>query len=353
MANNDYIPKTVFKFLWYFSKKYKFTILLLFLITIISNILISYAAPYIIKIIINLYESKQLNMGNFILLIGTYIFLINISSLSFIFCNKLFLMSQDMIKKDFSNEVFSRMLDNDLDYFNRNYSGDLTSKITGLMASFQNIFKRLINISNAVLFLGVGLIIILNFNLYIGFIAIIWLIIFYFSLKKLIAIRMERFKIRSEAVNKSSGIINDCLMNISNIKSFSHEKREIKNIKKQSLNIIRSSSNTVGISSAVMFIVYLMKSTYFFIVISLLFYLFRQNTLSLGEFMFMFQISKNLANYVNHGMDSFMQINPEIANFQNSLDKILIKPKIKDREGAVDLKPMDGRIVLRNVCFSY
>ena len=184
-------------------------------------------------------------------------------------------------------------------------------------------------------------------------ITVLWLTLFYFSMKKSTAILMERFKNSSEASNKSIGIINDCLINISNIKAFSHEKIESKNVKKQSLNIIRSAGNAVGINSFVMFLVYIMKNGYFFIMLSFSFYLFKQNKISLGEFMFMFQIFRILANFMRSGLDNFIKLSPEIAKFQNSLDKIFIEPNIKDKNQAKELEVSIGKIIFKDIKFSY
>ena len=353
MSSKKNVPANIFKFLWYFSKKYKFRIFLLFFIMGVSTISVSYISPYTLKVLVNLYESKQLSIHIAIVLAVIYVVSLSIGPLFFIFKNKLFLASQDLIKRDFLNYTFTYLLNNDIDYFNKNYSGDLTSKITGLLSGFEAIFRSFLNISNSLLFFLVVLAIVFNFSIYMGLITIIWLALSYLSLKKSIGIRTARFKASSEEKNKSAGIINDCIMNISNIKSFSHEKTEIANVRKQSLNIIRSSGNTVGITAIVMFISYIIKNLYYFIMLSFLFYLFKQGRASLGEFVFMAQVIMTLTSFVRRGLDNIVQINPEIAKFQNSLDKILIEPKIKDRERAGTLRVKNGKIVLKNIKFSY
>jgi len=353
MTDNNFIPTGTFRFLWYFSRKYKFKILSLFLIMVISTMFTAYFAPYALKIIINLYETKQLTIPTAMVYISFYIISISIEPMFHTLRNKLYLMTEDLIKRDFLSKTFSFLLNNDINYFNQNYSGDLTSKLTGLASGFQQIFRSFLNIFNSLFFFTASLIIIFNFNRYMFLISIIWIFLFYFSLKKLIAIRTKRFKISSQAKDKSAGIINDCIVNISNIKSFSNEKKEIKNVKTQSLNIIRSSGETVGISSMVLLTTYIMMRLYFFIMLSFLFYLFKQDKISLGEFMFILQVFASLISYVRAGLNSAIDINPKIASFQNSLDKIVIEPKIKDKKSAIELKVKAGKIVLKNVKFSY
>ncbi len=313
----------------------------------------SYFAPYVLKNIIVLYDSNNLTSNNIFLLIACYVIFISIEPLYFIIENKVRISVEEMIKKDFSIYVFDYMLNNDIEYFNKNYSGDLTTKFISLRNGFSRIFKRILNITSALLFFIITLIIVFSFSIPMVVITVLWLTLFYFSMKKSTAILMERFKNSSEASNKSIGIINDCLINISNIKAFSHEKIESKNVKKQSLNIIRSAGNAVGINSFVMFLVYIMKNGYFFIMLSFSFYLFKQNKISLGEFMFMFQIFRILANFMRSGLDNFIKLSPEIAKFQNSLDKIFIEPNIKDKNQAKELEVSIGKIIFKDIKFSY
>ena len=347
------IPSNIYEFSKFFLKKYKLKLFFILLIAIFSAIISAYFPSYVLKITVNSYENNTLTLHLGFFYVFLYIFSFSCNSLFDILKNKLNLITNKLIQKDITDKIFNSILHYDIKFFNDNYSGDLSSKFNNLIVNFDVFLSYIVYIITYTLFFFVVLITISFINFYMFLITIIWVVLFYFSLNKSLKNRKEKFEIVSKNSNMASGVINDCLVNIGNIKSFAKEKKEILNVKKQTLKIIKSQRETITPSSSSFVRIYFFQNIYSFVMLIFSFYLLKNNEINLANFMFLFQLISLSRGYIRSDLESIIHINEITARLKNSLNTLITEIKIKDKKDAEDLKVKEGKIVFKNILFSY
>jgi ATP-binding cassette subfamily B protein len=190
-------------------------------------------------------------------------------------------------------------------------------------------------------------------NIYLGSTMIslttLYVLIFYFFAREL--------EIKSEDVaaveSICSGKIMDCLANILSVKSFSREKLEKANIKKQTIKVLRSRSKRQFVRAMADIFNFLSMCL---LVCSISFIgltLFRKGTLSLGELVFVIQTTTSIFWWIRMATQKFMENTELFAEMNKALRTLMVKHRITDSPDAKNVVFGNGKIEFRNVYFKY
>jgi ATP-binding cassette subfamily B protein len=155
------------------------------------------------------------------------------------------------------------------------------------------------------------------------------------------------------AESACSGKVMDCLVNILGVKSFSREKFEKANIKKQTLGIIKKRSERQFMRAMMDIFNFLSMCTLLCSISSIGFSLYRRGTISLGDLMFIIQTTTSIFWWIRMAAQRFMENTELFAEMNKAIKTLVVKHRIVDNPGARDVVISRGKIEFRNVYFRY
>lgn len=350
MTNREFL-----KFLYESVSKYKYKLVLLYILTFVfGGFMPYYVLPYILKIIGDSYETKVLTLNYGLLLVSAYAMVYCSGYLITAAVNsKLKYRTECQIEKDTRVNLFIYSLKHSLDYFNSNMSDNIASKINNVSSNINSFLNKFVFIFSEFLSIILMIFVYLNISIYLAIFFIVWCSVFfyinYFIIKKLNKCSLES----SEENNIISGLVNDDFSNILNIKSFSRQREEIKNLKKHGVVLLMKNYNFIKDVNLANFVIFLLLVLLTFGIFSSGFYLVYKKSITIGTFIFLCQnvifIKSAIINFINRVFEAA----EEVANIKVGLNTILKPIEIKNRKNAPNLKDVNGRIVFKNIKFSY
>lgn len=347
------VPNKAIPFLWYFSKGYRLKLFFLILFLLAEYIITAYFSPYILQLVIDKYNNNSLIFSNIIYYTLIYTLLTSIIPVFLIFQNKILIRSKELMVQNILKTNFNHILQQDLNYFNNNFSGDLSNKLINLISGFDNIFDRIVKGANLFLCFSIVFILTLRINYIMTIFIMLWLVVYTYLLLKIGKKYAEKTKIYKQEESKTLGIVNDCLVNIGSIKSFTKEKEEFKIIQEQSNRILLETKKSFSTERKVFLFNYVSLQTLIFGIFIFAFYFYKINVITLGKCIFLIQMSLVLISFIKRHIESVSNLIPDIAKYQVSLDLILIKPKIIDKIDNKQLICNNGKIVFKDLNFRY
>jgi len=351
------IPKTSVSFLFYFIRKYKYHFLLLqfFYLGLALNTSIW---PYNIKLLIDkltVYDHEvniwQYLMPVLMFIVSCWILIEVMSRLS----GWLFAYTMPKFEAGIRMEMFEYVKNHSYSYFAENFSGTILNKVGDMIHSTRFIIQTVMTNIIPMIF---TLVFILSVFLYkqplFGVIYLVWivlhLLIAYFGGKKC----KEYAKIHAESRSALMGRIVDVFTNIINVKLFVNEKHEsskLRDVQKDEYNKNIKSFITIEKLKIVLGVL-----TFIFpcvLVTSLLIFSFNRKLITLGDFVFIFNISWML-------MAMVWQLGIMLPTFFQSFGvcaqaiQVLSTPyEIVDSPTAKDIQFSRGTIQFKNVSFYY
>lgn len=353
MENNSRIPNKVIPFIWYFVKSCKFKILQVYSIWAINDIAYLFGGAYVYKLLSNNASSNTLSFENNLIYAIFFVY----TAVNFTF--SLFLIKyadtkwRNSVEFNIGMKLFINAIKHEISYFNNNLSGNLATKISNVVYNVNEIFKKLYYVIFNNLTFFVGLAIFWTISIWLFIFAFLWFISFYavlIMLKKKISQASEE---NAKEKSKSTGIINDCFTNISNIKMFANEKKELRTIKKQSLNILRSEAEVLFAKNKMGLIVYFFACGFIFGTVAITFIEFKKGLIDLGTIMFVLSYSSFMGWFIMNAIRRLMDIISSCGVINDAL-KLLTQPiNIIDKTKAEKINISEGKIVFKNVRFSY
>lgn len=353
MKNNSKIPNKVIPFIWYFVKSCKFKILQVYLISGINDIAYLFGGAYVYKLLSNNASSNTLSFENDLIYAIFFVY----TAVNFTFSLFLSKMAdtkwRNSVEFNIGMKLFINTIKHEISYFNNNLSGNLAVKISNVVYNVNEIFKKLYYVVFNNLTFFIGLAIFWTISIWLFIFALVWFISFYIVL---ILLRRKISKASEENASeksKSIGIINDCFTNISNIKMFTNERKEFRTIKKQSLNILRSEAKVLFIKNQMSLILYFFACGFIFGTVAITFIEFKKGLIDLGTIMFVLSYSSFMGWFVMNAIRRLMDVISSCGIISDAL-KLLTQPiKINEKAKAEKINVSEGKIVFKNVRFSY
>ena len=348
--------KFLFKILWDFFKKYKYRILSIFVFIYLFEVVQStLIRPYLLKILADKFQNGSLTLTAAFLIVFLYSLFSSLdyfidATLSW----KLDYTSTTKIEKDARIYLMNYALQHSLEYFNNKMSGVIANKISNVSEAIGTFFHITSKILSAVLIFLISVVIYLRINPYLSLIFLIWIVCFYlifvFVIKKLYEAKNENL----DELNKISGLMNDDLMNIMNIKIFSKRKKELENVKKQGIKILDKERRLTNIEALFNSLMFLINGAIYLFAFLFGFYLTYKGKITIGDFLFLCQNVVFIASIVSDIFESYlMEFTIVISEIKDGIDTILEPIDINDKKGAKILKNVKGKIVFKNIIFNY
>ena len=248
---------------------------------------------------------------------------------------------------------FGRALKHEMSYFSNNLTGQLTSKIFNIQAKLEHIFGWSIDLITNMFTFFVGLGVFYFIDPKLTYFGLLWIVIYIPTIVFLFKWNFRVSNESSEKITKSVGLINDCFINIMNIKIFSNERREFRQIKKQSVDILRSEGEKMLSQNILHIFDYVASSILSFGLFAISFISFMNGKINIGTMLFTQSYAFQIIFWVNWAIRVAFELVSDVATIKNSINTLLIEPKINDKKDAIELNNINGKIVFRNVDFSY
>ncbi|MBL3284485.1 putative ABC transporter ATP-binding protein [Rickettsiales endosymbiont of Paramecium tredecaurelia] len=348
------LPHTLFSFIWYFLRPYKYAAFLFIVFAVLSG----FWGPLnslLIKKVINLLPEAKTNDSILFLpatmITVNFIILGNLTWRGIGYINKKY---QGVIKNQIIRSTLAHLLDRSHQFFQDNMSGRITSQIITLADNIERIVHRIsLDFIRGSSVLIISLITTLNVNMIFFYILILWFICFttfsYLMSRRLINFADQHA--RSEA--KLSGQLVDVLMNQSNVRAFARSALELERMDgflRTVLAAFRAKENFVlmlcamqGITIAVM----IAFATYFLI------HLYCLDLVSAGDFALILGIVIEVGYITWHTMSRIDDFNQAYGKCKQSLTSLIDSCASKNLDVDKELMCINGQIIFSNVKFHY
>jgi ATP-binding cassette subfamily B protein len=352
------LPKTLWKFFWYFIKKQWVTMVFMqifFFAWAIDHTLY----PYVLQLVIDAITSFQGDRANVWPALVTPLIFGASLWIGLEICYRCggFLQAKAIPKfeADIRTEMYDYVSKHSHVYFSTNMAGSLSNKISDMPQSMSNVLRLVMS-----LFIPVALAMIIAAGMFFhlsppfAYILIGWLVV-HLSIAFGFAGKCDQYSnIHSEARNTLSGKIVDSFSNQSNVKLFAqntYEKNYLAKYQrdeqvkhKKTLKFIELTKLGMGIAS---FLGPGIAMNWYMI------YSWQQGYITSGEVVYVFNTTWNITMMAwLLGME-IPNLFKEIGVCRQALTIIQDPHDIVDDENAMPLKVKNGEIVFENVTFNY
>ena len=335
------------------TKGKRFFLLLFFLSVFIGDLIALFFVQYLYKFVVNSIVENKFNLKIGIFYIFILAFLINFQTLELLLKAFFKFKSATYIQKDVRNKLFDYTIQHSISYFNNSFSGALSNKIDTIVRNIREFFTLVLAVMNLILFFIATSMAYFKINWHLSLFFVILTFLYVIIVSKIRQKLIKASVDKAESRNKYFGLINDDFVNVSNIKAFNTEKIEINRVKKQNFEILRKSSRFLRFMSYVGFLNGLFVFLYVAIIMGFSIYLLVNKTINLGDFLFIWSITAIFGSFLRAGVFALTNVFETLGNIQNGIDTLLKPISITNKKDAKDIVITDGRIVLKNVKFSY
>ena len=285
--------------------------------------------------------------------LALYAFIMSLSPLHKLLTYFLSFNFKTKAKEDIKNALFKETLLKPSKFFNDNFSGALSSKISDIINGFYDFIIAIFNVLSNTVLITVVLILFLKIDVKF-FLVTNFLLLIYVPLFLKIGEKSKEASINlSKEENNCFGALVDCFTNILSIKMFSREKIEKHNVRKISHSIIRKTSEltkTFAWTDTLNF-VFMFSSKSILMLMSLKFML--NNKIMLGQFMFNMEVIKYLFYTFRVTAENIMICIEKYGRMSQALNTLLSANTIIDSNTSRPLIVSSPSILFNNVSFSY
>lgn len=261
---------------------------------------------------------------------------------------------QPRVMADLANTCFAYLHKHSFNFFNSSFSGALVKRVTRFYRAFEGIADRVFwQLFRMVINVVVILFVLMQRSAVLGFILIIWIVLFLIFNWFLTNYKMKYDIQRSEADTKATGILADTITNQSNVKLFNGYERE-KSFYGSALETVRKLQtftwdidNVVdGLQSLLMIV---LEIGIFYVAIGL----WQDGIFTIGDFVL---IQAYIISLINHIWDFSRLVRGIYSDLADAeeMTQILEAPhEIQDVKNAKQLIVTRGEIEFKKVDFYY
>ncbi len=327
MNNSD----SIFKVVYSFAKKYKFSILF--------YIAISFFLADFLNIVVNNYMYKEIidriAESKFSFKSDYWIFIVYIFTMS----SGMFLPFLTMkpeynfktkIREDIKNYYFQKTLKNSINFFNDNMAGTLNSKIRTISNSSVDLIVNLGETFSMSLTVIILMMIFFKVNYMLSLILFAWFSLYSIGSIYFMKKMGEKTQLSTKVENESYGKLTDSFTNALSVKIFSRESYEKGKMKEASLKIKKAKSNYyitrfwqrvfdyIGILTIISTIIYVsVKMTI-------------EKRITVGELVFIVGSFSKIIWWLRYLARNFVRISEIMGEMTESLNIINNIPEIQD-----------------------
>lgn len=284
---------------------------------------------------------------------GFLIAALGLASLGFVSSYLLSILGQRAIFS-IRNDLYTHLIEQDIEYFDRNRTGDLMSRLTNDVNALQKLISS--DLLEIVTSIGVFIVVSiymfsanwqLTLALYITFPFFI-LITKYFSKK----IRKVYRYVQISMANMTNHL-QDSLTSVRLMKSFTNEKFETSKFKKNNDENMNANLNASYLSSMYGPLIGVVNSVGFAIVIVMGAWFAMEGTMTTGAIFAFVAYLKLVQAPITKFTKFIRELQQAAASYDRIMEVMNIEPKIKNKENSIELPAIKGEVQYENVDFSY
>lgn len=345
----------VLRRLWSYVYRHKWMLLLAIVLTIASNLL-ALIGPMLSGYAIDAIQpGKGRVVFKTVFHYAFYMILFYIASsiLSYLLSILMIRLSQKIVRK-MREDVFTRLVDLQVGYFDRNQTGDIISRIsydidtinTSLSTDIVQVFASVITVIGSLIMM-----IIISPRLVLVMLVTIPLSIFYtrYMAKKV----RPLFRKRSAKLGELNGFVEEMVSGQKTIKAYAAEKAVMSRFSKLNEETVEAYYNAEYYGSmtgpTVNFINNLSLSL--ITVFGAILYLFKQMTL--GNISSFVQYSRRFSGPINEAANIISELQSATAAAERVFRLMDEEPETPDNIGAEELSEVKGKVVIKGVSFGY
>lgn len=346
--------KQIFSYLWQSVKPYKWHLLLVLQAPMVASCLVP-LTQYATKITLDrIVANADFVFSDLTLPILLFVFGQIIAEAAWAISNLINYKSMVFIKANITNRVYSYVIDHSYKFFQDNYSGTISAKVSNIPIVANKLFENVkLNIINRITILVSTVILFFVVSEKFVIAVLIFYAVFFptvYHLSKKLHSLSEDYTSQKQ---RTAGLIVDSISNIFSVFMFANKMKERGFIQKGLEGTLCSEQRMLRYE---FYLQLFIGSTYLSIsmgVLFLLIYLKQQNKVTIGDFALvlgalfhMLEVSYSLIVNVTE----FVKDWGELRESFNLLDS---KHEVRDRDTAIDLIIRNPSIEFKDVNFSY
>lgn len=347
------LPNKLLPFLWIFLKKYKIAFYsMLFVGILLGDSGWFFVSPYILKGFVNGLTEGTLSTSYGLILIFAYSFIDLMPIFDIIFAH---LEYNSLIKaiEDIRQSIFKYSLKQSTNFFNANYSGNLTSKISSITNTLLSSNQAFIFGIRMIVLFAILVIILSSVRIIFGFLAIIWLILYYFLNFYFVKKINKQSMIIQNISNNINGLITDDFVNATNIKAFSSITQETKKLSSILRELLNAKIELAKFEKISNLSIFLINFSIISIIMAISLSMTVNKQMNAGEFFFMLEIARKLGMMSGYVLQALNDSTKSISTIKENLNLITDDIEIKDKPNAEKLDVSKSKIVFKNIKFKY
>lgn len=346
--------KKIFSYLWQSIKNYKWHLLLVLQAPMIASCLVP-VTQYATKITLDrIVANPGFLFSDLTLPILLFVFGQIVAETAWSISNLINYKFMVFIKSDITNRVYSYVTDHSYKFFQDNYSGTISAKVSNISIIYSKLFENVkFNIINriTILFSTIILFFVVSEKFVIAVLIFysVFFPIVYFLSKKLYLFS-EYYNIKKQI---TSGLIVDSISNIFSVFMFANKMKEREFIQKGLEATLCSEQRMLRYEFYLQLFIGVTYLSISMVVLFLLIYLKQKNKVTVGDFALvlgalfhMLEVSYSLIINITEFVKDWGELR---ASF-NLLDS---KHEIRDRDTAKDLVIKNPSMEFKDVNFSY
>lgn len=313
--------------------------------------------PYLLKLLIDqidITDHKKIDLKNkfFLLIILSFLIFGLLNNLVWRTINYLSLRTFPFLRLEIFSKVFSYISLYNYNFFSKNLTGDLASKIQNLTDCVEEIFTPSLNIIyilfTALITIGVTF----TINAYFSVILLIWVILF-ISISFKISNKVKSY---SRDLAQEKGILNgqhiDSLTNIFNINVFARQEFEKNRLNVFSYKVMEKDIKLRFYMMKLWFVQAMLCTLVISTMIVILIYFFSKNLITKGDLVFVIYSTSNITYHIFIIAELISKVIEKIGVCSQALD-ILHVPNYLVNDSNKKVCIDSGLIEFKNVSFSY
>jgi ATP-binding cassette subfamily B protein len=351
------LPKTLPAFFWHFVRPYKSYTVGLVLVAVLWAIHVS-VTPYVLKLLIdrvNNYQDNSLELGKVLLWPAVFYALLSLAlGITFRFYDFIILKLMPNLRRDIQQQMLFYLEGHSHNYFQNNFAGSLSNKISDMMRGVPEILAML---TDAFLAAAFG-VIFASVTMYMvqpvfAIVLIIWATIYFYITWYLSKKGQKYAAILAESKSTLSGKQVDSVSNINNVRLFAKCNFEVNYIKKYTDDTVRKDREMQWYLLKVRVFQFISMSAVLAVMLYFLIEERSRNAITIGDFALILGLQARLLDALWNVANNFVRFAQEVGSCQQALTIITPPHEIVDAPDAKPLHITHGEIVFDNVTFNY
>lgn len=353
----EQLPKKLLPFFWHFVKPYKWYIAGMVLVAILWALNVS-LIPYALKLLINGVTNYK---GDLALLwqiafwpAAYYVALSIMLGVTFRFYDYIILKLVPNLKRDIQEQMLLYLEGHSYKYFQNNFAGSLSNKISDMMRSMPEILMMLTDAFLAAV-LGIAFAMVTMYFVHpiFSIVLLCWSVVYFYVSYCLSKKGKYYATVLAESKSTLTGKQVDSVSNMANIRLFARKQYEVAYVKKYTDDTVNKDRALQWYLLKVRIFQFLSMTT---ITALMLFFLIRersQGTITVGDFALILPLTWRLMDSLWNVGQQFVRFAQEVGTCSQALSIIAPSHDVVDIPDAKPLRVSQGAITFDNVTFRY